>query len=196
MTGVQTCALPIWPVTVVGALTVIGGPKSAAVTAPDGTLRRFYSTEAPEAWFEDFGRASLTGGTATVTIEAQFGSFVDTTSDYYVFVQPENDTISLTVTKHGPTSFEVRDLTDRRSDATFSYRIVARRKDLAGHGRLELFTPVQAATLSATATPLAAPADVNAARQLFTQQSSDTTPTIESLQPPNKTILTTPTIEA
>jgi len=34
---------------------VIGGPKSAAVPHPDGTLRRLYCVESPESWFEDFG---------------------------------------------------------------------------------------------------------------------------------------------
>jgi len=48
-------------VLVQGAFTVLGGPKSAAVPHPDGTHRRLYCLESPQAWFEDFGGARLVG---------------------------------------------------------------------------------------------------------------------------------------
>jgi hypothetical protein len=63
-----------------GALTVLGA-KSAAVRDAGGALRRMYSMESPESWFEDFGGGQLTSGTATVQFEPSFGSLVHINPD-------------------------------------------------------------------------------------------------------------------
>src|ERR1700730_10912587 len=72
-------------VIVSGALTVVGGPKSAAVPHPDGSHRLLYCVESPESWFEDFGKGQLACGQADVVIDPDFAA-VATLDDYHVFL--------------------------------------------------------------------------------------------------------------
>jgi hypothetical protein len=120
---------------VYGALTVAGGPKSAAVKAADGTLRRLYSVESPESWFEDFGSGQLTGGSATIQLEPGFAGIVKA-DHYHVFLTPDGETQMLHVTNKTSQSFVVREGHGGASNVTFSYRVVAKRKDIEG-ARLE-----------------------------------------------------------
>jgi hypothetical protein len=117
------------PVEVYGSFTVIGGSKNAGVQHPDGTIRRMYSIEGPESWFEDVGTGQLTAGRAQVWIDADFAVFVQTDA-YQVFLTPEGDCKGLYVTGKTPTGFEVRELQGGTSSLSFSYRIVAKRKDI------------------------------------------------------------------
>ena len=117
-------------VTVTGDFTVTGD-KAAAVRHPDGSHRRLYCQEAPEPWFEDFGEGQLAGGRGTVRLDADFAAVVRT-DGYHVFVTPKGDCSGLYVTGQTATGFEVRELKAGTSSLAFSYRIVARRKDVAG----------------------------------------------------------------
>jgi hypothetical protein len=112
-----------------GALTVVGGTKSAAVPHPDGTHRLTYCTESPESWFEDFGRARLVGGRAEVLLDPDFAAIVRT-EDYHVFLTPEGNTEGLYVSQRSADGFEVLEQRGGASDATFSYRVVTRRRDV------------------------------------------------------------------
>src|SRR5579883_2790218 len=119
------------PVQVNGAFTVLGGPKSAAVPHPDGSYRRLYCVESPESWFEDFGQEQLANGRASVQLDRDFAALVRG-DDYQVFPVPEGDCKGLYVTNRTPVSFEVREVQGGTSSLTFGYRVVARRKDVAG----------------------------------------------------------------
>jgi hypothetical protein len=116
------------PVAVSGDLTVFGA-KSAAVPHPDGSRRRLYCVESPESWFEDFGRAQLTCGEVVVAIDPDFAAVADT-HDYHVFVTP-NDDHDLRVSERTPTRFTVR-AKDPTAAGCFSWRVVAKRKDIPG----------------------------------------------------------------
>jgi hypothetical protein len=144
-------------VIVYGALTATG-PKSAAVKAPDGSLRRLYSVESPESWFEDFGSGQLSNGSATVQLETGFAGVVKTDA-YHVFPSPKGDCKGLYVSNQTPSSFTVRELQGGTSSVAFSYRVVAKRKDITG-ARLELVsepaTTVPPALPKPPATPPAA----------------------------------------
>jgi hypothetical protein len=118
-----------------GSFTVLGGPKSAAVRHPDGSHRRLYSVESPESWFEDFGAGKLKKGRAEVKLDRDFAVLVRR-NDYHVFLTPLADSQGLYVSKKSPSSFEVREQQGGTSSITFSYRVVARRKDIEGR-RLE-----------------------------------------------------------
>jgi hypothetical protein len=131
-------------VVVSGAFTVFGGPKSAAVEHPDGSCRRLYCMEAPEAWFEDFGEGQLVGGKADVPIDPDFAAVVDPGS-YHVFLTEHDDHHGLTVKGRGPAGFSVeadetlvkaKGKEAAQVSATFSWRVVAKRKDSVGK-RLE-----------------------------------------------------------
>jgi hypothetical protein len=121
-----------------GSLVATGG-KSAAVPHPDGTLRQLYAVESPESWFEDFGRAELGDGRARVPLDPEFAALVDT-SDYHVFLTPEGETGGLYISARTERDFEVREQGGGTSNAPFSYRIVAKRKDLPAK-RLQAVEP-------------------------------------------------------
>jgi len=113
-----------------GTLTVTRpARKSAAVPHPDGTLRRFYTLESPESWFEDFGRAEVIEGHARVELDEDFAALVDT-DDYHVFVTSEGESNGLYVSERTPRAFEVREQGEGTSTLAFSYRIVVKPKDV------------------------------------------------------------------
>ena len=120
-----------------GDLIVTGqisaGIKDPIVPFPDGSKRRLHCMESPEHWFEDFGSARLTRGRVTVKLDADFAKVVKL-NEYRVFLTPEGNCQGLYVRKRG-TSFEVRELQGGTSNVAFSYRIVAKRKDIKAHRR-------------------------------------------------------------
>lgn len=122
-------------VQVQGDVTVTGR-KSAVVPHPDGTHRRLYCVESPESWFEDFGTGRLTRGRATVALDVSFAKLV-TSRDYHVFVTPGGDCNGLYVQRKTSRGFEVRELRKGVSAVAFSFRIVARRRDVKAR-RLEI----------------------------------------------------------
>lgn len=132
--GKAQAGLFFGPVVVTQGLSVIGnffvgGVKSAAVRFPDGSHRLLYAMESPEAWFEDFGRGKLTGGRARIKLDPRFAAAVRT-SDYHVFVTPEGSSRGLYVSARSGAAFDVREQQKGTSGIRFSYRIVARRKDV------------------------------------------------------------------
>jgi len=119
------------PTFVFGDFFVVGANnvKGAVVPHPDGSHRALYCMESPESWFEDFGEAALVKGKARVQLDADFAHLVDI-RQYHVFLTPYGDSEGLFVAKRNKTGFEVREQRDGTSNITFSYRIVAKRKDV------------------------------------------------------------------
>lgn len=111
-----------------GDLNVLGH-KNAAVPHPDGSHRLLYSVESPESWFEDFGRARIVRGRASVKLDRTFAAVVRT-GDYHVFLSPEGESKGLYVSRRTRSGFEVREHQRGASTLRFSYRIVARRRDI------------------------------------------------------------------
>jgi hypothetical protein len=147
----QNAGVFVGSVFVTGSLTV-GGAKSAAVKGADGSLRRLYSLESPESWFEDFGSGQLSGGNATVELEPGFAGVVKT-DQYHVYLTPEGESKGwLYVSKKSPGGFTVQEAAGGTSNIGFSYRIVAKRKDIAG-ARLEHVEDVPVPAAPAFPTP-------------------------------------------
>jgi hypothetical protein len=117
------------------------GAKSAAVPFPDGTRHLMYCVESPESWFEDFGRSDMIAGEARVEIERDFATTVLTDEDYFVFLTPEGECAGLYVSARDEHGFTVRELQGGRSDLRFSYRIVAKRKDVKAPRLAEVAWP-------------------------------------------------------
>ena len=115
------------------------GDKTAVVQTGDYGVRKMYSMESPNVWFEDFGQGQLAGGQATVTIEPMFLSTINTEVPYHVFVIPLGDCNGLYVTNKTATSFEVHELGGGTANVAFDYRIVAIRKGYETV-RMELLT--------------------------------------------------------
>src|SRR6267378_2658614 len=107
----------------------VTGTKSAAVPFPDGSRRLLYAVESPESWFEDFGTGRLVRGRATIRLDRGFRGVVR--GPYHVFLSPEGDCRGLYVGRKSSGAIEVRESQGGRSSIRFSYRIVARRKDVA-----------------------------------------------------------------
>ncbi len=129
-----TAAYLTGDVVVDGAVTVTGA-KHAAVPFGDGTLRVLYSMESPESWFEDFAEGTLKRGKATVKIAGDFLRCIRR-GVFHVFLTPLADCKGLYVHRRSAGAFEVRELGGGTSTLKFSYRVVAKRKDVAGK-RLE-----------------------------------------------------------
>jgi hypothetical protein len=91
--------------------------------------------ESPESWFEDFGSDKLSNGSATLQLEPEFAGVVKT-DDYHVFPTPKGDCKGLYVSNQSSNGFTVHELQGGTSYVAFSYRIVAKRKDIPG-ARLE-----------------------------------------------------------
>ena len=111
-----------------GGLMVKGGPKSAAVAFPDGSHRRLYCVESPESWFEDFGFGTVSDGEAEVELDPGFRAIVDGDA-YHVFITEYDSNNALYVTGRSRSGFLVR-AKDRLAAGTFSYRVVAKRRDI------------------------------------------------------------------
>ncbi len=159
-----------------------GGTKSAAVPHPDGTHRLLYCVESPEAWFEDFGEGTLTAGKAEMKLDADFAAVVDT-SKLHVFLTP-HDEHHLHVAQRTATGFAVTAAPSTTAAAagkkaselsgTFSYRVVAKRKDVAAPRLAKYVVPQEIKA----ATPLVIPT-------LPTLSKGETKP-VPALEPPKK----------
>jgi hypothetical protein len=123
-----------------GSVVVFGdfsvtGAKAAVVPHPDGSLRTLYAVESPESWFEDYGRTRLINGVARVTLDPDFSALVQQ-GDYLVFPVAEGNCNGIYVSQRDAKGFEVRECNNGKSTLPLAYKVLARRKDLAGK-RLE-----------------------------------------------------------
>jgi hypothetical protein len=117
-------------VVIQGNLTVSGSfPHSAAVPSSDGTLRRLYSFEGTEAYYEDLGQGSLTNGIGVVSLDPAFTALVRADS-YQVFLTAYGENRGLYVSNQTPSGFEVHEVQGGTSAIGFGYRVVARPRDL------------------------------------------------------------------
>jgi hypothetical protein len=114
---------------------LVFGAKSAAVPHPDGSHRQLYCVESPESWFEDFGTGTLIDGKAEIAIEEGFGAVADV-ENYHVFLTAYDYDNLLHVAKRTPQGFTVEAALNGRSvsepSGSFSWRVVAKRKDITG----------------------------------------------------------------
>jgi hypothetical protein len=106
------------------------GAKCARVNLDDGTAVRLYAEESAESWFSDYGEGQLAEGQTHVELDPAFLQTVtvDAGHPMKVFVQMEGDCNGVYVTNKTPTGFDVVELQQGGSNATFSYRVVCKRK--------------------------------------------------------------------
>jgi hypothetical protein len=97
-----------------------------AFDTPTGQKVTNYATMSSTPNVEDFGEAQLTGGQAYVSLKQAFAGEIDARTSYMVFITPEGDTRGVYVTQKTPAGFVVRENQGGRSNAAFSYRIVAK----------------------------------------------------------------------
>lgn len=138
-----------------GNFVAVHGVKSAAVPHPDGSYRLLYCMESPESWFEDFGRGKLVGGKAEVTLDPDFAAVVHT-DEYHVFLTEYDDHSNVYVTKQTASGFAVYAKGAAGASSAFSWRVVAKRKDIAA-ARMATFDLPKAKATIALPKPLNVP---------------------------------------
>ena len=114
-------------VKVTGNLTVTG-TKSSLAELRDGRMVTLYAVESPENWFEDFGTRQLAEGVAWVALDSTFLEVVNTEINYHVFLSANGDCPGMYVARKTPAGFEVREVGGAKSNISFDYRIVVRRR--------------------------------------------------------------------
>lgn len=103
--------------------------KNGVVTTRDFGARRLYAIESPEVWFEDAGDGRLAAGRARVDLDPVFRETVTVSADepLVVSVTPTGPCRGLWV-EADERGFTVRERGDGRSDATFDWHVLARRR--------------------------------------------------------------------
>ena len=116
-----------------GNHVVVNGTKSASVATSKGN-QLLYVTESPEVWFEDIGHGQLVNGEVTVELDPLFLETVviDEEHPMEVFVQVQGECNDVYVVP-GTTSFTVKEKNSGQSNVSFSYRIMAKRKNFQDH---------------------------------------------------------------
>jgi hypothetical protein len=104
------------------------GLLTGVVPIEGGKDAAMYSVQSAENWFEDAGSGQLASGSAHVSLEPMFGQAVNTGVEYHVFLTPNGDCRGLYVSSKSDNGFEVRELGGGRSNISFDYRIMAKRK--------------------------------------------------------------------
>lgn len=118
------------PLVVNGSLNVTGAPKNAAVKIGENDYRGLHAEESTGAWFSDYGTGHLTNGRASISIEEIYLKTVTINTEHpmKVFIQLNDETNGVYVIKHDR-YFEVIENSGGTSNATFDWRVVAKRKD-------------------------------------------------------------------
>jgi hypothetical protein len=116
-----------------GNHVIASGTKSGSVPTTKGN-QLLYTTESPEVWFEDVGGGQLVNGEATITLDALFVETVviDQQHPMRVFIQMEDESEEVYVIKSS-NSFKVKERNNGRSNAAFSYRVMAKRVHFQDH---------------------------------------------------------------
>ena len=133
---------------VVSGSLVVTGAKSAAVAHPDGSHRLVYCVESPDSWLEDFGTGTITAGKAEVKLDRDFAAVIDP-KEMHVFFTENGDNNSLHLAGRTAQGFTVqasagalaaRGQKTTDVNSTFSYRVVAKRKDVVAPrlGKVEI----------------------------------------------------------
>jgi hypothetical protein len=109
-----------------------GGNVSTDVWDIDNKTRRImFAPEAPEIFFQDFGRGQLVNGRAHITLDPIFARNIVVNEQHplNVFIQLEGDCKGVYVTNKTANGFDVVELNGGTSNVKFSYFVNANRAD-------------------------------------------------------------------
>lgn len=104
------------------------GTKSAVIETATHGGRAIYAVESPEVWVEDYGSAKLVNGEARIPLDKLFleSVTVDDAHPLKVFVQLTDEANPVIIRK-SDTFFVVKETRGGTSNASFDYRVVAKR---------------------------------------------------------------------
>jgi hypothetical protein len=125
-----------------GNFAVAPGYAKSGIVETSAGATEVYCQESPEVWFEDFGEGQLHGGEAEIHLDPMFLETVSITQRHPMkaFVTLNDDCRGVYV-QRGTSSFKVIELQNGKSDAHFSWRVVAKRRGFEDQ-RLESTTLV------------------------------------------------------
>lgn len=114
-------------------LRKIIGPGTVNTIVPDlnGKLVTMSCPEAPENFFQDYGKGTLTNGRAHITLDPIFAKNIVVNQEHplRVFIQLEGDCKGVYVTNKTQNGFDVIELDGGTSNAPFTWTITANRAD-------------------------------------------------------------------
>ena len=107
------------------------GSVATIVDTPEGGRVNMFCPEAPEILFEDHGQGKLVNGEARIELDPIFthNIVVNEKHPLRVYVQLEGDCNGVYVSNKSLKGFSVKELLKGRSNVSFSYQVVANRKD-------------------------------------------------------------------
>lgn len=107
------------------------GSVATIVDNPNGGRVNMFCPEAPEILFEDHGQGKLVNGEAKIILDPIFthNIIVNEKHPLRVYVQLEGDCNGVYVINKTINGFEVKELAKGKSNVSFSYQVVANRKD-------------------------------------------------------------------
>lgn len=105
--------------------TIVAGDK------PNDAKKIMFAPEAPEVLFEDYGSGKLVNGIAVVNMDPIFAknTNIDDKRPLKVFIQLEGDCNGIFVTNKSKKQFTVKELSNGKSNVSFSWHVVANRAD-------------------------------------------------------------------
>lgn len=108
-----------------------GGNVSTMVKDKEGNNRILHATETPEILFEDFGVGKLKNGSAYIELDPILSEniYVSEKFPMKVFIQLEGDCKGVYVTEKTDKGFLVKELQNGTSNVSFSWNVVANRKN-------------------------------------------------------------------
>ncbi|MFP4458756.1 MAG: hypothetical protein ACLFSQ_04105 [Candidatus Zixiibacteriota bacterium] len=119
------------------------GSKSAYVETKDYGTRALFCEESAEIWFTDYGSGQLQDGKCTIELDKIFLQTVtiDEKNPIKVFIQLTDECPGGTYVKKYKDRFEVYQQGEKTSDATFDYRVIAKRQDFESSRLTEIVKP-------------------------------------------------------
>lgn len=113
---------------------VFGSGTVSTIVQGENDKHIMYAPEAPEVLFQDFGVGQLVNGTTTINIDPILAKniVVDANHPLKVYVTLEGECNGVYVTNKSLTGFTVKELQHGTSNVSFSWQIVANRKDRKG----------------------------------------------------------------
>ncbi|MFN7013880.1 MAG: hypothetical protein ACK4ON_06385, partial [Bacteroidia bacterium] len=124
-------------------LAGFGGSVSTDVWDTDNKTRRImFAPEAPEIFFQDFGRSELVNGKAHIDLDPIFSRNIVVNEQHplNVFIQLEGDCNGVYVTNKTNTGFDVIELNKGTSNVKFTYFVNANRADYIDYETNELIS--------------------------------------------------------
>ncbi len=114
---------------------VFGSGTVSTIVEGESNNHIMYAPEAPEVLFQDFGVGKLVNGATTIVIDPILAKniVVDTNHPLKVYVTLEGECNGIYVTNKSKNGFTVRELQNGNSNVSFSWQIVANRKDRKGN---------------------------------------------------------------